>query len=733
MPILVSAARDDTGAPPQGSHRRELVLLGVAALGCTAAIAQLALLRELVGIFDGNELTLGASLGSWLLLTAAGTWLGDSRRHRRAHPLRWFAVGLALLSVLPIAQVLAARGLRGPVFGPGAAIDPFAMAVGSLVALAPFCLGSGALLTLAVQTLKRDGDGAALSRVYVADTAGSIAGALGFTFGLGPYLDQAALLAVNALFAAGVAIHLLRRRGARGLAWTVAAGATLVVAGVLAGRLDDRSTRWQYPGDVVSRAVSPYGRVVATRRSGQLTFYENGVPIGFTDDRAAKEETVHYALVQRPRAASVLVIGGSVAGVPEEVLRYPSVRRVTCVELNPALIGAERRLFPSRFAHDRVRFIVDDGRRYLRRTTEKFDAILVALPDPTTFQLNRFFTDSFLAEAKQALTPGGLVGFGLGHYENYVSTELRDLLACGRTTAAAIFAHVMLVPGGRVYFVASDGPLRRDLAAALGEQHVTATLVNEHYLAAMLTPDRLADVDGAAAAAGRTNTDFRPILYGLRLRYWLAQFTLPVGGAGIAAGLVLAAWALRMSAGSRLVAAGGFAASSLELAVLVAVQIYYGCLYQQIGLVVAIFMAGLCAGARYATRVAPEHPQRTLRALALLLAAIAAGFAFVLPRIGSLDRFVGNSVGGMAVLLLLTLVTAVAVGAQFAVAAQSASPQARHVAPRLFSADLVGAAIGAFLVGTLVLPWWGLVGTCALTAALNAGAALLSWRSPRSP
>jgi len=41
----------------------------------------------------------------------------------------------------------------------------------------------------------------------------------------------------------------------------------------------------------------------------------------------------------------------------------------------------------------------------------------------------------------------------------------------------------------------------------------------------------------------------------------------------------------------------GFAAMGLEIILLFAYQNHYGCLYQKIGIIVALFMAGLAVGA----------------------------------------------------------------------------------------------------------------------------------------
>lgn len=50
--------------------------LPVFALGSTAIISQLIILREFMTIFNGNELVIGTILGNWMILTALGAFLG---------------------------------------------------------------------------------------------------------------------------------------------------------------------------------------------------------------------------------------------------------------------------------------------------------------------------------------------------------------------------------------------------------------------------------------------------------------------------------------------------------------------------------------------------------------------------------------------------------------------------------------------------------------------------------
>jgi hypothetical protein len=42
---------------------------------------------------------------------------------------------------------------------------------------------------------------------------------------------------------------------------------------------------------------------------------------------------------------------------------------------------------------------------------------------------------------------------------------------------------VLVIPGSRVFFLASDGPLYADIASRIEQRHIKTKLVNRHYLA----------------------------------------------------------------------------------------------------------------------------------------------------------------------------------------------------------------------------------------------------------
>ena len=175
--------------------------------------------------------------------------------------------------------------------------------------------------------------------------------------------------------------------------------------------MDGLSTRLQYPRQrIVAKANSPYGKLIVTEADGQFDFLENGIPITSTRDDQHVEETVHYAMAQRPEARRVLLVSGGISGTAREILKY-GVAAVDYVELDPLILALGKRYLPTNLADGRIRVINTDGRLFVKQTPERYDVAIIDVPAPATAQLNRFYTAEFLGEVKRVLAREGVVGF----------------------------------------------------------------------------------------------------------------------------------------------------------------------------------------------------------------------------------------------------------------------------------------------------------------------------------
>jgi spermidine synthase len=738
-----------TGNAIPDHRQRRVLCFAVSSLGASAIVTQLTLMRELHGAFSGNELVFGIVLGNWMLLTGLGAYLGKTVS-RLARPVVVLVAAQVAVALLPIADVFLLRTVRDVVFVRGAEVGVTETVVSCLVLLAPYCLVIGYLLTLATGILSPAGKPDGIGRVYFLDNLGGIGGGLAFGFLLVPWLNHFQilyLLAMLNLAAAGLTAWTFRRRVLLGLTAATAVG---LAGAMLAWDLDRVSARIQFPGQrIIFRGNSPYGSLMVTESSGQCNFIENGLLLFATHNIEDVEQAVHFAMAQRPDARRVLLLGGGVAGAAREILKYRGAT-VDYVELDPLILEVGRKYLPASLADRRIRVINADGRLFLRQrqggagilpglpghrleacATEQtaYDVAIVNVPDPSTSQINRFYTQEFLHDLRGRMKGEGVVSLAIGCYEDHVSDELARLIAVTHKTLRQEFRNVLMIPAGRIVLLASDGPLTTRIADRLEAHGIRTQLLHRRFLEDLLAPLRMADLRRAVSESAPVNRDFSPILYYYHLRYWMSQFRVGFGLLEAALVVLTLVCLFRARPISLAVFTTGFAASALEVVLLVGFQILYGFVYHQVSLIVTMFMAGLGIGSLVMNRHLKRRTRKDLVWLGLGVAAYATGVPSVLVGLSRLEPEAAVAAAPIVV-PLLALLLAVLVGLTFPLAGKADFQTVTSTTARLYTADYLGAALGALLVSTLLIPVLGVAAVCYLTAGLClASSGVLFWTS----
>ncbi|HEY1206871.1 MAG: fused MFS/spermidine synthase [Bryobacteraceae bacterium] len=727
--------------------------------GASAVIAQIVLMRELIVVFRGNELSLGLMLATWLLWTAAGSSILGRAAGRAHNPRRMTAALFVLVAAVLPATIYAVRASRQFVAtAPGEALGPGAVLAVCFVTLSAFCALAGCLFAAASRLYGAEAGAAAgesTGTVYLLEAAGSAAGGLLASVVLLRHagaFEIAFLVASCNLIAAAA---LVLRRPSERLAAAVAVLAGFALSGSAVARLERASLERLWHGfRLVVSENSVYGNLAVIAGEASGTIYESGVPVATVPDPPAAEEAVHYALLQHPAPRSLLLIGGGVNGSLAQALQHRTLERVDYVELDPALIGVAQKYFTAAWgaaaSDPRVHIHNLDGRLYLKTTGRDFDVIIVNLPEPRTAQLNRFYTLEFFREADRRLTSNGVLAFQLRASEDYISPELGALLASIRKTLGAVFPEVGLMPGESVHFFAAKqaGVLAGPglLLDRLRERQLRTLYVREYFIPYRMTPERVRDLDEQSRPTVATplNRDFAPIAYYFATTLWAAEFNhawrrvfdsiarVPFSqvSAWLAVALAGIVIALRRS-GARACAlfsagATGFAMMGLEILLLLGFQAVYGYVYHQLALLTAMFMAGMALGAWRGLR-----GSGALGALAgIQVAAAVAPFLAC----AFLDSLAGVRAPALltAASQLLFPALAVACGAiggwQFAVASRvyfgATQAEACATLGALYAIDLAGACLGALALSTCVIPVFGFLNTAAVIAMVSLAPAL---------
>jgi spermidine synthase len=105
---------------------------------------------------------------------------------------------------------------------------------------------------------------------------------------------------------------------------------------------------------------------------GKMLMLDGATQITKRDEFIYQEMMSHVPLFAHGKAREVLIIGGGDCGIAEEVLKHKTVRRLTQVEIDPAVVEFAKEHFPEFtkpvFADKRFASVIDDGMKYVART-----------------------------------------------------------------------------------------------------------------------------------------------------------------------------------------------------------------------------------------------------------------------------------------------------------------------------------------------------------------------------
>ncbi len=686
------------------------------AVGLTSLVTQVILLREFLSVFFGNELVIGALLANWMILTGIGAYLG---RYLGRRGIDLLPPLLILIAVVPFATVLGLRLLRNIVFPLGAMVGIVPIFWSSFILLIPYCVLSGASFSVLANLNTKTEKPVSIGTTYAWESIGSVIGGVVFSLVLFHYLNTFQCLTALMALDLAAALFLVRERPtARIVMWGLV---ILMVLPVLLLNVDALTKSRLFPEQkVLFSRDTPYGSLTVTRQAEQENFYENNVLLASTDDATSAEESVHYAMLQHGAPQTVLLVSGAMTGAAREIFKH-KVHRLDYVEVNPYLVELAKSYSPA-LSDTRVNTFNVDPRIFVRETQAMYDVVLLNVPEPSTVQINRYYTLEFFEALKKRMNPEGILSLALLPSTEYESEEARGINSTMMNTLRKVFKEVLIVPGLRTYFLSSDASLDIHIGKLVLQRGIENTYVNQYYLDDEILSQRSDLLQRSLMADAPLNKDFTPVSYYRQVAHWLSYFRSNLWLVGGIALLFLVFAGFQMNSVSAGIFAGGFAASSIEVLLLIAFQVLYGYVYEVLGLVVTVFMAGLAVGAFWRIKIIPRA---SIVQYAMVQMAVAM-YCFLLPVVLlMLQQVQGSAAIVHGSIVLLTFAIAVLVGVEFSVAADLRRGQPQRVASELYGVDSIGSALGALLVAVVLIPVFGIVAASLIPGILSMATALV--------
>ncbi|MDF2946713.1 MAG: spermidine synthase [Bacillales bacterium] len=150
--------------------------------------------------------------------------------------------------------------------------------------------------------------------------------------------------------------------------------------------------------------------MVETEEFGNMLILDGMVMTTQKDEFVYHEMVAHIPLFTHPNPENVLVVGGGDGGVIREVLKHPSVKKATLVEIDGKVIEYSKIYLPEiagELENPRVDVKVDDGFMHIAQSENVYDVIMVDSTEPVGPAVN-LFTKGFYAGISKALKEDGI-------------------------------------------------------------------------------------------------------------------------------------------------------------------------------------------------------------------------------------------------------------------------------------------------------------------------------------
>ncbi|MCB4791121.1 MAG: hypothetical protein LHV68_04460 [Elusimicrobia bacterium] len=586
--------------------------------GFLSVIIQTLLLREMLVVFQGNELTIGLIFAQWLLGVSLGSYLaGLVPLQLRENSRYLLLTSFLFIGSFFAVELFAVRNLRnimGLFHGEGISLLNTVWA--SFAVIFPVSFFIGAQFNLSVNWLNQEKDGPSFILIYFWESMGYLFGGIFFTYILINYFNSFSIVYLALGLCLTTAFFLAGTKKTRAL-FTVSVLLYLLLLPVAPHYLEVISLAKLYRGfDLKETRNSPYGQLAVLEKNGEKNFLCDGIT-QFTlpnEDTSASEEFSYLPLLFHKGPKNTLLIGGW-GKYLKEILKYPGVFLDYC-ELDPDYIAILNKNWPGNMNNElrnkNLRIYYTDGRSFLRKEEKKYDVIFLGLDYPGTLALNRYFTYEFFCLAREKLNPDGILAIKLPGSMVYIDSYLRGLLSCIKNTLENVFYAVKVIPGETSILLSfKNSPAKEEVNKHFLESKLDTKFLSAPYLDYKLDPgkeswlkEELKDTAGPGSKLKNMNYDSHPRGIVFSMLYWQSIFAPAFSKMYLL--LVKYSWVLWVLLGiaflnnrtgvSGTAFTSGFAGMGLQMISVFGLQVYYGNIYHFIGLLSAMFMAGIVFG-----------------------------------------------------------------------------------------------------------------------------------------
>ncbi len=463
--------------------------------GLLAILAQLVIFRELAVLFYGSELFWGVFMASWLFWVGLGSSQTSRFINKGREPEKYFSWGFLALAVLLPAAVLFIR-LSKSFFAFGEFIGPIGMVVFVFLLTSIFCFVSGGQFSLACAVipgkLRRE---AVLERVYFWEAMGATVGGVMFSCVLIGFIPLLGIVAILSLVSILAGSYLLKQKTwVKGI-WLIAA---VLCVFTLVFKVEPAVNRIEWSRYQFIRQKETRNATLSLVKMGSIKniFTDGAIAASFPSPENY-EPLAHFSLLAVTNPTRILVLGEQSLGAVKEVIKH-NPESVDYVMLDNSffeLAGPYWEAEDSAALKDkRVNIHYGDERLFIKQARNKYDVVIINIPEVANLKLNRFYTREFFSLIKSLLSSNGILALNVVSSENYLSGQTRMFNASVYITLDSVFKEIELIPGDSAIFLCGNSPI--DMSGETILKRFVDRKILTRYLVPAFIKDKLATTRG---------------------------------------------------------------------------------------------------------------------------------------------------------------------------------------------------------------------------------------------
>ncbi|MEX0917007.1 MAG: fused MFS/spermidine synthase [Candidatus Paceibacterota bacterium] len=445
-----------------------LIFLAMLSTGVASLVYEIVLISFVATTVGATEFSSSIVIGSFLLGLALGSFIGGKITKLDISYIRVLASIEVLIALYGFSffAVVALFGFSYPL-----SFGFYAFLLVSLL-LPTTLMGMEIPLAVRIINKKTAEAGSDTGFVYTADTLGGVIGALSTGVFLIPLIGLHGAMYLGGFLNTITAILVVSMGRFFSRFWYLMLFIVAVV-GILfifSSASDLRSSNakffgFLFPHDTLVESVhSPYQHIVITKNTifGNTLRLNNNIQTTEGDSLSYHEYLVLPAVAAHPNPKTALVIGGGDGGALYQLLSA-GIEKITHVDLDEKVIELSKKhlsaVHRGSLDDPRVTRFIDDGRVFLEeRTEEKFDIIIVDLPNPNQAALAPLYSQEFYRIAYRHLNPKGVLVTQAGSPYYYLeghATILKTISSVFRQT----FSYSVPIPSmsSEGYVIAGKG------------------------------------------------------------------------------------------------------------------------------------------------------------------------------------------------------------------------------------------------------------------------------------